>query len=148
MPGHLYRRRFILGSEAHLPSEGQGELETMSAHSSLKGQLEREPFQQPSQEPNWGMTKHPSLFAWTWLPWLSGSCHSSGLGLSHCPIKLRTLAPGSFPRKGTCQELLSQGYSLGFQVRPNSREGFGIPWAVFGPDHSPLATFTVAIILN
>ena len=67
--------------------------------------------------------------------------------MSRCPIKLRILSPGSFPRKGTCQELQSQGHSLGFQMRSSPRAGFGILWAVFGPDASPLATLLLLLFL-
>lgn len=33
-------------------------------------------------------------------------------------------------------------------MRPSSQASFRIPWAVFGPDTTPLATFAVAIIFN
>lgn len=79
-------------------------LENLSVHSSLKGQLKKETFQEPSQESRWGTTSAGAL-AWTGLLSAKWELPHCRLWLVMLPYYSKPFPQVFYPPKGTCQEL-------------------------------------------
>lgn len=82
-------------------------LEHMSTLSSLKGQLKKETFQEPSWEPPGEWPSTPAHWFAQGYSQLRRSSHSSGLGFSCC-----LLIPESFPPASTLERGLVKSCSL------------------------------------